>query len=619
MPIPRSQQTDPVPDPAHDPAHGHGTGALSRAALTLLAALTVGAAACNDQVERFLSVPIPITYQDGLLYAYGEALPTMDERCNVDPGDARPDRPGSTRVLVDAATPLSVMSDAAGRSPQPFRHGQVQLNATQPDGQMGAARFVLCDMPLVRGNQALGEFRLERTEPGAAAPVTTGPLGAVLGGDLFGRYSMSLDIGAMSAQLTLQRSDITPGCLIDRAAIPFQPVGGDLLVQVGDSILSYSPTRITVAACVEPIADPLVLRPSEMTMTPEVRSCIDLERAGRAALDTESALAEESAKPQPDLAKLAQLNISKQVLAGLTGPSCGLITDLTQLGDVVEALSLRRFAYQSTGVNMRFLLSTAVPDLLMSETACGRLGAAAGTDRCHCAEADKVELRLPGLNGPQPDKTSPVERGCRMKLGGAGRAGLALVARQLHLAPCAELARSRRQRFASPQLPESARGSSNCLREACLENLTRQSNLTAERCGYSGMLVEEACDDHIAPATSLVELGGPPDDSAAGDDLIDVLVVPDTARILQSANIDLRNATAQVDGVIGVSLLRRLHTVIDYPQNRLVLSCPCSANGPGSKEVCRGYHSLSYYDFDHCVPNNPLVVPADYGRAACHP
>ena len=57
----------------------------------------------------------------------------------------------------------------------------MQINATQPDGQMGAARFVLCDMPLVRGNQALSEFRLDRKEFGAAA-VTTGPLGAVLGG-----------------------------------------------------------------------------------------------------------------------------------------------------------------------------------------------------------------------------------------------------------------------------------------------------------------------------------------------------------------------------------------------------------------------------------------------------
>lgn len=612
MLIPRSKQT----------GRARRVAALSRPALTLpmlaiALAMALLAAGCNDQVERFLSVAIPITYQDGLLYAYGEALPTMDERCNVDPGEARPERPGSMRVLVDAATPLSVMSDAAGRSPQPFRHGQVQINATQPDGQMGAARFVLCDMPLVRGNQALSEFRLDRKEFGAAA-VTTGPLGAVLGGDLFGRYAMSLDVGAASAQLTLQRSDITPGCLIDRAAIPFQPVGGDLLVQVGDSILSYSPTRITVGACVEPVADPLVQRPAPMTGIPQVQSCIDRDRLNQAKLDIDRRLSEESAKEQPDAEMLSRLNISKQVVDGLTGPKCELITDLTQLGDVVEAQSLRRLPYQSTGVNMRFLLSTAVPDLIMSETACGWLGAAAGTDRCHCADADSVELRLPGLDGPQPDNTSYVERGCRLKLGGAGRAALALVARQLHLSPCAELARSRRQRFASPQLPDADRGSSDCLREACLENLTRQSNLTADRCGYSGMQVQEACDDHRAPVTSLVELGGPPDDPTVADDLIDVLVVPDTARILQSANIDLRNATAQVDGVIGVSLLRRLHTVIDYPQNRLVLSCPCSATAPGSKEVCRGYHGLSYYDYDHCVPNNPLVIPADYGRAACN-
>lgn len=593
-----------------------------RFALALLTLTAAAATACNDQVERFLAVPIPISYQDGLLYAYGEALPTMDERCNVDPGDSRPDQSGSSRVLVDVGTPLSVMSDAAGRSPQPFRHGQVQLNATQPGGMMGAARYVLCDMPLVRGNQALDDFRLDRQEPGAMM-ATTGPLGAVLGGDLFGRYALSLDIGAAagSAQLTLDRSDITPGCLMDRAAIPFQPVGGDLLVQVGDSVLSYSPNRITVGACVEPLADPLVLRPAPMSMTPQLQSCIDPDRVRQQTQEISRLLDAENSKQSPDPAVQERLATSKQVLAGLSGPSgpsCGLITDLTQLGDVVEALSLRRMPYQSTGVNMRFLLSTAVPDLLISETACSGLGAAAGTDRCHCADSDKVELRLPGLDGPQPDQTSYVERGCKLKLGGAGRAGLALIARQLHLSPCAELARSRRQRFAPPQLPENERGSADCLREACLENLNRQSNLTADRCGYTGMLVDQACDDHFAPVTSLVELGGPPDDPAMADDLIDVLVVPDTSRILQSANIDLRNATAQVDGVIGVSLLRRLHTVIDYPQNRLVLSCPCSAAAAGSSQVCRGYHGLSYYDADHCVPNNPLVVPADYGRAACH-
>lgn len=551
-----------------------------RRVLAAVLLLVLTTAACGESNEHFLSVPIPIRYEDGLLYVQGEALPQMDRRCRADAMPAPPS--SSSRMLLDLGMPMTVMSDAAGRPPQPFLHGQVEIDATLPSLDRGPPRLLLCDIPLVRGNQALSEFRLDRKEPGADLAVTTGPLGAVLGGDLFGRFALSFrfapstSMGAPGAELTIERSDITPSCFLDAAVLPYQPLGGDLLVEVGDSLLSYLPNRITVAACVEPLADPLAYRPTGSSVT----ACID-----EAALD--GALADQNVCDNP-----------------------------AALGDLVDRHpEIRRDAYKPSGVNMRFLLSTAVPDLLLSETSCQRL--AGGDTRCRCNEEEKITLRLPGLNGPQPDGSFSEERGCHLRLGGAGRAALSLIAKGLHLSPCAELARSRRQRYALPAvLPPSGvvPPKSDCHREACLENLNRTGSLTGARCAYQGMFLAEACDDHRASVMPYVELGGPPDDPLLPDDTIDVLVVPDAARVLQSANADLRNLTAQVDGVLGVSLLQRLHTVVDYPQNRLVLSCRCADN---ASKVCRTYRGISYHDADVCVPDSTLRIPADFARTTC--
>ena len=193
----------------------------------------------------------------------------------------------------------------------------------------------------------------------------------------------------------------------------------------------------------------------------------------------------------------------------------------------------------------------------------------------------------------------------------------ALVTTKLHFGPCSELARSRRQRWALPHYstpPFGVPSPTECMRQACLQNLARESNLTTERCAYTGMEVEQACDDHLAPVAAYVEMGGPSDDPSLPDDTIDAVVVPDSARILQAANTDLRNATAQVDGVIGVKLLSRLQTTIDYPQSRLILACRC---GQGPAQVCRTYRDVSYNDADSCVPSEILAVPPDFGRSAC--
>lgn len=246
---------------------------VQRAMPRLLAGFLATAAACSMPVEHGLAVPIPLTFSDGLLSAYGEALLSRDQRCGVDPGDAPPERPASPTVLLELANPLSVVSVPGSIVPQPFRHGQVRLNASQ-GGIQGSPRFLLCDVPLLRGNQAFSEYRLDHTL-GSGPTVSTGPLGAVLGSDLFARFALTFAFSgagaSMSARLTLQHSDLKDSCFIDDAVLPFQPVGGDLKVRVGDSIVTYTPTLVTVAACVEPVADPFAYRPSGAT----VQSCID--------------------------------------------------------------------------------------------------------------------------------------------------------------------------------------------------------------------------------------------------------------------------------------------------------------------------------------------------------
>src|SRR5262249_9120031 len=122
-----------------------------------------------------------------------------------------------------------------------------------------------------------------------------------------------------------------------------------------------------------------------------------------------------------------------------------------------------------------------------------------------------------------------------------------------------------------------------------------------------------ACDDQKSPVAAFLEMGGP-SDGIAPDDQLEALVVSDDARVLQSANADLRNVSPQVDGVLGVSVLARLHSTIDYPQNRVVVSCNCDDTGG---HVCHGYRGVTYRPADVCVTNDELLMLPDFGRTAC--
>ena len=584
------------------------------------AALLALSAACSAPVERFLPTPIPISYRDGLLSLVGEVRSDMDSRCGAGTDAQGLLPPDSKTLLLDVAAPLSVLNTQTGLRGQLHRHGQVLLSSfadpTLP-GAVEAPRALLCDTPLLHSNLAYGDFVLRRADPALPAPAQTPVLGAVIGADLLTRLSLRLrlegDARGGRGELLVGRGDVTPSCAVDAAVVPFIPLGGDLRVLVGDSVLAYPPTRITVGACVEPLVDPL--RPPPGSDRP--LACLSSPRVADAVRELERELGVARMRQPPDEGDIQRLQAWLATAKLLDQRLCPAQLDLAVLGDLVTAMGLRQDPYEASGANMRFLLSTAVPDLLLSESACLRLG---DPRRCTCDPATRISVRLPGLHGREPGtEDQPTEDlACPLRLGSDRVAALALMAGGLHLSPCAELARSRRQRYALPKLDETETLDNGCEREACLQNLLRQSELALRRCGYTGMDLERACDDHLASVAAFVEVGG---SSGPGEpvDTVTALVVPDASPILQSANIDLRNSSAQVDGVLGISLLRRLQTLIDYPQHRLELTCRCTASGEnGMPQRCQTYRGISYNAADGCSPNSTLLVPRNFGRTACN-
>ena len=564
----------------------------------LLALLT--ALGCSPGHDTFMLLPLPVNLQpDNLMTVLGELRPTLDVRCGAKPDDNAPAGSGAPKLLVDTGTPLSSFVPLVRSPGLPFRHGQLALYAPRSDGGK-VLRLLVCDAPLVRADLDLSEFRLDRNAS------TTGPLGGVIGGDLLGRFALSVRFAGSPAQpsasLTFTRSDNGPSCQLDDAVLPFRPLGGQLAVQVGDAVITYPATRITIAACVEPLTDPM--RPDGEL------SCLDPDAVQKAVADL-TAQRDSVLRQNPvDQATFDRLQRWLGALGQISPEQCTTVPDLTDLGDVVEAQNLLRPAFSRSGVDMQFLVSTAVPDLILSETACSRL---LGPERCSCT-TNKVTLRLPGLN----TSSGEAEQACPIKLGSETRTALSLIARQRHLSACDELARSRRQRYALPQLGTVTNYDSACRHEACLVNLQRESSMTPRRCGYSGLDPQLACDDHSAPVAAFVELGGPQyaavAPAGASPDLLDALVVPDTARILQSINADIKNDGAQVDGVIGLSVLSRLATTVDYPQARVALSCRCG-DTPG--HMCRAYRGATYNPADGCSQGTTLQIPADHGRVFC--
>lgn len=227
--------------------------------------------------------------------------------------------------------------------------------------------------------------------------------------------------------------------------------------------------------------------------------------------------------------------------------------------------------YEPSGVNLNLLVSTALPGVLLSRTAYLRLRPDAGAV---LAAAQVTTYQFPGLSG--------VQQGRAVQLGRAGQAALALVSPERYLSPCAELARRRRQSYAYYYY--GAGGAVGMDAPSCLYDLTRQVSAPQQQgCTYSGD-TGLGCDDRVAPMAAVIELGG----------TIDAVVVEDTSPLLQAVGADLRNSSAQVDGILGVSVLSRLETEIDAQRKRLTARCR-----DGVAE-CRTYPRKTYRGADEC-------------------
>ena len=574
---------------------------------------------CSDVANPGIGVTVPLVYKDKLLYAAGSIDPTLRTPCTIDEAEDTPAGSGAPRLLIDMAASISAFATAGSAGelrPQPFGNGQVWLRSAEAGG---ATRFLLCDAPVVRTGEIAERYLLSYDGK------STGPLGGVMGGDLLVRYSVGLRFRDGGADLLLGRSDIATGCQLDDAVLPFKPIGGELAGRGRDTGLTDPASRVTVGACVEPLADPL-------TGAAERRaSCLTRDPARYTAaindvLSKRDALVQGS--PSYD-SELARLQSWESVLKQIADPMVcrpEQFPDLgAAIGDVIEAYQLREAPYRARdtelmeryelGVSMRFAISTAVPDLILSQTACARLSG--GSARCTSCPGMEVELAMPGLN-PFVDDGGTLrptsERGCRIRLGSAERAALVLVAKQRYLSPCAELSRSRRQRYALPQQDGSTLPN-RCHAEACLANLLRDAQRAEQRCGYTGPDADLACDDHRAPVAASVELGGPGDQFKSmvdQPDTLEALVMPDTAKILQSVNEDVRDASARVEGILGVAALARLTSTFDYPQGRMALSCRCEGG-----HTCRAYRGVTHRASDLCTLADNLVIPSGYARTFC--
>ncbi len=556
---------------------------------------------CNAVTDKLPLGPIPLVLDNGLLYARGHIQPTRDDRCGVQPEEGAPPGSGFDALLIDTATPLTTLVPQVADTPRQFPSGQLGLSAALSGGGSGATQLLRCDVPVVRSDLSVQDFWLRW----GGSPKLA--LGGVLGGDQLLNYSLELRFSPGGATAQFARGDLATWCRIDRAVIPFKALGGELAVQLADTVIQYPPTRVTVGACLEPYSDPLT-GPTPSPCIDDAKVDAALRRVVLEITEAEKAMA----RDEDLLARLAdQESLLRQLQAGQCSDD-----ESRQLGDLADDRKLRQPPYEVSGTNMRFLVSTAVPELLLTETACKRLG----NKRCSCedAPADQVMIELPGLNvRKQQDGTVVAlpDRGCRIRLGDAQRAALALVAKQRQLSPCDELARSRRQRWAMQPASPTATAQQLCHRSVCLRNLGRDPALLGRRCGYTGLDADLACNDKLSPVAATVELGGPR--GPGNIDTLVAVVVPDSAALIQSANADLRNLSAQIDGVIGVSVLQRMYTTIDYPQGRLELLCRCGDPMAASSPVCHAYRGITYYTADSCVQSDTLTVPADLARLRC--
>ena len=243
-------------------------------------------------------------------------------------------------------------------------------------------------------------------------------------------------------------------------------------------------------------------------------------------------------------------------------------------------------AYLASGVDARLIVSTGFPGFALSASMIDRLH---GSGSAETALASPLFLHLPdvpdddGSTLPVPTPPPGLTVGAAT-LGRANTASLVLVERQGYLGPCAELARSRRQRRSPLGPPAPGR------RRAASSKMSAPTPATIRPATTSSSTI------HISAVLEL-------------DDTVPTYVMQDTAPILVGINAEVREGSATVDGIIGTEVLKRLVTSIDYPRHRFVAQC-VSATG------CVTYPAFVNADVIHntgcdddslCI--SPLEIP----------
>jgi len=275
-------------------------------------------------------------------------------------------------------------------------------------------------------------------------------------------------------------------------------------------------------------------------------------------------------------------------------------------------------AYAPTGVDLKLLVATGFPGLLLSASAYDRLRGA-GAAQAALAAAPLL-LRLPDVRDDDADGNGiddPTDglMVAEVELGTDGHSALALVSRERYFGPCAELSRSRRQRRVppgavipqpNPTLPQPQPE----LPPQSYENACLQDPPTSKVAAVQSCQGGSECNDNdaaAAPTAAVIELTAP----------LRAYITRDTAPILVAINADVRRGPGiqggapTVDGLMGTGVLDHLHSTIDYPGGRFVARCAA----PGCLTY-RRFSVESQCGLD-CIPAKCTFGPRDPDACRC--
>lgn len=190
------------------------------------ALLLLVVAGCNSPLTAVSEAPIPVSLAPGNgLWAQGA----------FEGGAPFP-------LLLDTGTVLTARS-ATGQSK--VVRGRLRLSDRD-----GVPRADFRDVPVLAS--ALAASGLDDAILDLSA-------GGILGGDLLQRFSVRLDYGANGPSVALLPGELACSCALAdgcRAVLPFTLAGGGTY-KLGDDVLTYPPTRVTLDACLQPVSDPM--------------------------------------------------------------------------------------------------------------------------------------------------------------------------------------------------------------------------------------------------------------------------------------------------------------------------------------------------------------------------